>query len=527
MSYKDNETNVGKKWSDEEITDLKKELTDSISISEIALSHKRSERAIELQGLNLANKFLISELKDKEPSDKKIYGFTLDQIKEFVDFKEEQDLRRKEKQKKNREKKLKEKKEEQQEEINGFKSMSFSFEKDESFMNIQLNEEQQLVFDKVTTTNENVFLTGSPGTGKSYTLKKIIGHFKYISKNVGITSTTGCSAILIGARTLHSYLKLGISDKTPEQLVYNLKKHPEVIDKLANLEVLIIEEVSMLSDKLFTTISKYLSLIRKNPEPFGGIQLLLVGDFCQLPPINDNFCFVSEEWKRLNPNIMNLQSLVRQDGDIQFQKILEKARTETITDDDISILKECKKQDDIEYTCLCATNKEADKINNEELNKLKEQKHSIFKYVNSMKKTDKLELCQGCKVMVNWNVDIGAHIINGTTGIVVSLDKECVTIKITNTNRFYKIKHMTIKDENTGLVLAIIMPLQLAWAITIHKSQGATLDYLLTDLGLSIFAFGQAYVALSRVKTLKNLALIDIRKDSFKTNPSVKEFYKI
>jgi len=528
MSYKDNETNIGKKWSDEEITDLKKELTFSIPISEIALSHKRSERAIELQGLNLANKFLTTELKDKESSDEKIYGFALHQIKEFVNFKEEQELKRKEKQTETREKKLKEKKE--QEELNGFKSMSlidYLNEKDESFMNIQLNKEQEDVFHKITTTNENVFLTGSPGTGKSYTLKKIIGHFKYTSKNVGITSTTGCSAILIGARTLHSYLKLGISDKTPEQLVYNLKKHPEVIDKLANLEVLIIEEVSMLSDKLFTTISKYLSLIRKNPEPFGGIQLLLVGDFCQLPPINDNFCFLSDEWMRLNPSIMNLQTLVRQDGDIQFQKILERARTETITDEDISILKECKKRDGIEYTCLCATNKEADKINNEELNKLKEKESLIFKYVNSMKKTDKLEVCEGCKVMVNWNVDIGARIINGTSGTIISLNDEYVNIKITNSNRSYKVKHMTIKDENTGMVLASIMPLQLAWAITIHKSQGATLDYLLTDLGLSIFAFGQAYVALSRVKTLKNLALIDIRKDSFKTNPSVKEFYKI
>ena len=522
MSYKNNETNIGKKWSDEEITDLKKELTDSIPFSEIALSHKRSERAIELQGLNLANKILTTELKDKGSSDEKIYGFDLHQIKEFVDFKE--------KQKENHEKKLKEKKEkEEQEELNGFKSMSlmdFLNEKDESFMNIELNKEQQDVFDKITTTNENVFLTGSPGTGKSYTLKKIIGHFKYISKNVGITSTTGCSAILIGARTLHSYLKLGISDKTAEQLVYNLKKHSEVMDKLANLETLIIEEVSMLSDKLFTTISKYLSLIRKNPKPFGGIQLLLVGDFCQLPPINDNFCFLSDEWTRLNLSIMNLQTLVRQDGDIKFQKILERARTETITDEDISILKECKKRDGIEYTCLCATNKEADKINNEELNKLKEKESLIFKYVNSMKKTDKLEVCEGCKVMVNWNIDISAHIINGTTGTIISLDNECVIIKITNTNRLYKIKHMSIKDENTGLILATIMPLQLAWGITIHKSQGATLDYLLTDLGLSIFAFGQAYVALSRVKTLKNLALIDIRKDSFKINPSVKEFYK-
>ena len=96
MSYKDNETNIGKKWSDEEITDLKKELTVSIPISEIALSHKRSERAIELQGLNLANKFLTTELKDKESSDEKIYGFALHQIKEFVNFKEEQELKRKE-----------------------------------------------------------------------------------------------------------------------------------------------------------------------------------------------------------------------------------------------------------------------------------------------------------------------------------------------------------------------------------------------------------------------------------------------
>ena len=112
MSYKDNETNVGKKWSDEEISDLKKELTDNTPISEIALTHKRSEKAIELQGLNLANKFLTTELKDKESSNaEKIYGFTLEQIKEFVDFKEQQELKRKEKQKENREKKLKEKKE--------------------------------------------------------------------------------------------------------------------------------------------------------------------------------------------------------------------------------------------------------------------------------------------------------------------------------------------------------------------------------------------------------------------------------
>ena len=122
-----------------------------------------------------------------------------------------------------------------------------------------------------------------------------------------------------------------------------------------------------------------MSLIRDNPEPFGGVQLLFVGDFCQLPPVKDNFCFLSEEWIRFNPSIMNLKTLVRQNGDIKFQKILERARTEKITDEDIALLKNCRKKEDIDYTCLYAPNKEADKINNEKLNKLKERNSPTFK----------------------------------------------------------------------------------------------------------------------------------------------------
>tara|TARA_B100001123_G_scaffold448442_1_gene609650 strand:- start:1562 stop:3115 length:1554 start_codon:yes stop_codon:yes gene_type:complete len=517
MSYKNNETNVGKKWSDEEISDLKKELTDTIAISEIALSHKRSERAIQLQGLNLANKFLTTNLKDKESSDEKIYGFTLHQIKEFVDFKEEQELKRKEKQKENHEKKLKEKKE--KEELSGFN------DKNDSYLNISLNEEQELAYNKVTNTDESIFLTGAPGTGKSHTLRKIIGYFKTSSKNVGITSTTGCSAILIGARTLHSYLKLSIQDKTPKQLFNGLSKFPEIKDKLINLDVLIIDEISMLSNRLFEIISNYLSLVRNDDRPFGGIQLILVGDFCQLPPVNDTFCFLSDEWMRLNPTIMNLKTLIRQNGDTKFQELLERARIGSITDDDVALLQGCKKKKDIDYICLCSTNKQADTINMTELERLIQDGKDIFTYKTRTK--DKLKLCIGCKVMVNWNIDIKKGIINGTTGTVENLDKNIVSIKISNSSRVYKVKYVNVKDENTGLILQTIMPLHLAWGITIHKSQGATIDYLLTDLGSSIFADGQAYVALSRVKNLNNLALIDVKKKSFQTNYNVKRFYKL
>jgi ATP-dependent DNA helicase PIF1 len=508
MSYKDNETNKGKKWCKEEIDDLCKELNNRCQIIDIATSHKRTENAVRLYGLSLAHKLLNDKTIEEVVQ---VFGFTATEIEEYNAFKIKQDL-------KNKEKKESVKKEAKA-------KQSIADISVEETVEIKLNEEQTDVFNKATQTQENIFLTGSPGTGKSHTLKKIIAHYKDVGRSLGITSTTGCSAILIGARTLHSFLKLGISDKTPKQLATNLKKYPELYYKILTLETLIIEEVSMLSDKTFDIISEYLSLIRSDPKPFGGIQLLLVGDFCQLPPVKDDFCFKSKEWLRLSPVIMILKILVRQDGDNIFQKILERARFNNINDEDIEILKECKKQPNIQYTCLCATNKDADAINREEFDKLLINGCEKRAYVNSMNKKDKLELCKGCKVMVNWNIDLDAHIINGTTGVVSSFTDEHVVIKITNSERFYKIKHVNIKDEDTQFIKCSIMPLQLAWAITIHKSQGSTIDYLQANLGLSIFADGQAYVALSRVKTLKNLAVLDIKKSVFKTNPYVEAFY--
>ena len=391
--------------------------------------------------------------------------------------------------------------------------------------NITLNDEQELVFKKATETKESVFLTGSPGTGKSHTLRKIIQTFMDTNRKVGVTSTTGCSAILIGARTIHSYLKLGITDKTPEQLHYNVKKYPEVVKTLQDLETLIVEEISMLSAEKFNTISKYLSLIRNNNEPFGGLQMIIVGDFCQLPPVEGDFCFKSEEWLRLNPVVMNLKTMVRQEGDLVFQNILERARFGNITDDDVSFLSICKKQKDVVYTSLRATNAQANAINNRELRKLLAKNVETKTYNVSLDKKTKITLCVGCKVMVNWNVSIEDGIVNGTTGIVTKISKEKVKIKITNTERIVDITFVNITDEITQQIMGRIMPLQLSWATTIHKSQGSTIDFLEVDLGTSIFAPGQAYVAMSRARDLKSLFLLDIEKGSFKVNIDVKNFY--
>ena len=392
--------------------------------------------------------------------------------------------------------------------------------------NITLNDEQELVFKKATETNESIFLTGSPGTGKSHTIKKIIHTLTNANKKIGVTSTTGCSAILIGARTIHSFLKLGITDKTPQQLYTNIKKHPDILFTIQQLETLIIEEISMLSAGKFDVISKYLSLIRENSKPFGGLQLIIVGDFCQLPPVEGDFCFKSEEWTRLNPVIMNLTTLVRQEGDLVFQNILERARFGNITDDDVSFLSDCKRRKGIIYTSLRATNAQANAINNRELKKLLSQNTKIKTYTTSLDKKNKITLCVGCKVMVNWNVSVECGIVNGTTGVVTKINKDTVEIKLTNTEQKETISFVDILDETNNHFMGRIMPLQLAWATTIHKSQGATIDFLEVDLGTTIFAPGQAYVAMSRARDLKSLALLDIEKESFKVNVDVKNFYQ-
>ena len=389
-----------------------------------------------------------------------------------------------------------------------------------------LNSGQQLALDTVKS-GQSIFLTGPPGTGKTYTLKEIITTLKLLGMNIAVTSTTGCSAIMIGGRTLHSYLKLGITMKTPDELHANLrKKYNKQYRELKELEVLVIDEISMLSSELFSCISKYMALIKQKELSFGGCQVIVVGDFCQLSPVEGEYAFMSPEWTEAKFETIHLSELVRQKGDLRFQSILGRARFSELTESDYALLRGTNARH-AAATKLFPMNYQADRINKAELGKLL-QKERGMSYIHlrsvGKPKEQMLTLCKGCHVMVTWNIDLEEMIINGTKGVVTELDKTTVTILLSD-GRTYLVSNVQVKDEETNKVMYEFLPLDLSWATTIHKSQGATLEKLEVDLGCNVFADGQAYTALSRVRTLDDLNITKLSKKSFMTNKHVRDFY--
>jgi len=190
-----------------------------------------------------------------------------------------------------------------------------------------MNPEQLKAFE-VAKSGKSIGLFSEAGTGKTFVTKKIIEWAKENSKSVGITSSTGTSAITMGGRTLHSFLGIGLAQKSAYNLVVNTRsKNPNTITKLKNLDILIIDEVSMISAELFDKVSEYLAINRNRKDtPFGGVQLVLSGDMCQLPPINGEYPFLSKSWKDLNLVCIDFIEQVRQQGDKVFQRILSETR---------------------------------------------------------------------------------------------------------------------------------------------------------------------------------------------------------
>jgi len=403
---------------------------------------------------------------------------------------------------------------------------------------VQLSEEQLSILDSIKSKN-NIFLSGSAGTGKTTTIKAIINYAKYNKINIGITATTGCAAVLIGGYTLHSFLGIGLAEGSVKSLYNRIKQeqYKHTFNKLFTLQLLIIDEVSMLNDELFIKISEYLSLIRDNKDPFGGIQVMLCGDFYQLPPVKGDYCFKSPEWERINFVNYILKTIYRQQNDETFKAILNRAKDGTITDTDIDILKECINNNfsaDIIPTKIYSYNSHVNKINEEAYLKLKTPEmeyNTVYKNKNSINYANKLniqesiKLCINAQVMVTRNINPQDGIVNGTRGKVVELNAASVTIELVNGNK-HVINITEISPEDDDKIRVSYIPLKLAWAITIHKSQGVTLDCAEIDLSSNIFERGQAYTALSRVKDLKNVKINEVSKDVFRTDPSVVTFYK-
>uniref|UniRef100_A0A6C0GZV3 Ribonuclease H n=1 Tax=viral metagenome TaxID=1070528 RepID=A0A6C0GZV3_9ZZZZ len=409
---------------------------------------------------------------------------------------------------------------------------------------IKLNTQQQEAIDSFRE-KKSIFLTGPAGTGKSVTLKEIIKFCEQENKKFGVTATTGTAAFLISGKTLHSYLGIGLGKDSPQEIFefvrYKLK---HVADKLRELDVLIIDEISMLDKELFQKISKYLSLLRKNSKPFGGLQLVLTGDFCQLEPINGEYCFLSDIWKQLNMETIYLHKLIRQDGDTKFQKMLSNFRYGICSEKNYQTLSSLKDTEfgDVKPTKLYPRNVDVDRINKEEYDKLiksgaemikyetklpacsKKNKEKSEKWIKSLELPEFVELCVGAQVVVLANIDQDAGIVNGTRGVIISLNKNKVIIKRVNGSKIDIQYYKTTNIEDETLVVQYI-PLKLAYALSIHRSQGMTLDAIEIDIGQKIFAAGQAYTALSRAQCLKSVKVVAISKNSFIINKDVLEFY--
>ncbi len=430
-----------------------------------------------------------------------------------------------------------------------------------------LNVEQLEAFNIIKTTNDSIFITGPPGVGKSYLLNEIVIYFKQMNIKYGITASTGCAAILINGQTLHSYLGIGLAKKSVDVLYNNACRNRQLYNKLRNLEVLIIDEISMIDINLFEKISEYLSKINNNKLPFGNIRLILIGDFCQLPPINGDYCFKSKIWSNLNIKTVQLKSSMRHADEFLLVHILDSIRKGRIDKNIYNKLLELENTEfkDIVPTKLYCLKKDVDEINERRfdiqyalnnnihlLNDCTEHKNNntIICYSNSdtnnvIKKEENnfiyeykcyssdleldnsqysVKLIKNAQVMITRNINLDAGLVNGKRGVIVNLTKTYVIISDID-NKKYKINYYT--DENiNNMTYTTFMPLTLAYAITVHKSQGCTIDAVQIDSGQNNFAPGQFYTALSRAKSLKHIKLVNLHKDAFIINKDVDEFYK-
>ena len=384
-------------------------------------------------------------------------------------------------------------------------------------------------------SGRNIFLTGSAGTGKTYVLNQFTQHLKDANINVAITASTGIAATHIKGSTIHSWSGIGIKQLLTGKDLRNLKKKKYLREQFDKVKVLIIDEISMLHRDQLNSINQVLTYCKENNEAFGGVQIVLCGDFFQLPPIgkygersSDKFSFMSTAWQNANFNICYLTKQFRQNDNI-LGDILEDIRCGNVTQKSIDALKNAANttfESGVEPTKLYTHNEDVDFINNTHLADLP-SKSRFFKaktsgdkaLISVLKNTvltqNDMPLRIGAKVMfLKNNVEKGY--INGTLGEIIEYSS--VGIPVVKTLDNEKItaspEEWSIDDEK-GNTLASYkqIPLRLAWAITVHKSQGMTLDAAELDLGRT-FERGQGYVALSRLRDINRLRLLNFNSVS-------------
>jgi len=414
-----------------------------------------------------------------------------------------------------------------------------------------LSVEQQKAFN-LFLSGSSFCLTGLAGTGKSHIIKHISHHCTMHGIEYAITAFTGVAACLIGGQTIHKWTGLGLMDKPLKNLVRTaLEKNAD--EQWKSVKVLIIDEISMVNQELFEKLNLLAQNLRNSSKFFGGIQVIVCGDFAQLPPIEGSFAFESSEWlKNFNSGrTIYLKEVLRQD-DPAFIKMLSEIRLGIVTLETKKLLKQKLNDSDmpvdsqIKPTELYPHRKAVDEINTTKLNQLTGESKTFIavdtKYVFNTKTTvtatkkdteifdercpASIKLAVGAQVMLTVNLNVKDGLVNGSRGVIVEFGKNGPIVLFDNLKQLEIIPKKFDTRINSGIVFRSQIPLILAWAITIHKCQGSTLTSVITDLR-NVFGDAQIYVTLSRVKSLDGLHLIGIDFSKIKCNSKVKEYYEM
>lgn len=426
---------------------------------------------------------------------------------------------------------------------------------------------------------ENLVITGPGGTGKSKLIKHLVDYNLSINRSTQVTALTGCASLLLGlnAKTIHSWSGIRLCKGSNDEIIKKAVNNKKTKKSWKSVHTLIIDEASMMSAKMLHVLNSIGQEIRGNTQPFGNIQVVLTCDFFQLPPVatpsddeSGKFCFECDIYNFIFPwkNHIVLTKVFRQQ-DQEYIEILNEIRTGEVSDKTVNILKKYvnrpynkNEYEGMSLTKLYPIRSRVDEINEAMFNEINEETHVFnaeqfvngimdlqtkkpidperLRLCNGLSNTEKenelqflinntpcinkLELKIGATVMCTANIDLSIGICNGSQGMIIGFVNGAPQVRFQNRIIIVMEKHYWASETYPSIYIGQY-PLMLAWAITIHKIQGTTLSMAEMDIGQNIFACGQTYVALSRIKSLDGLYLSYFDPKKVKANQKVKDFY--